>query len=61
MIQIGKGGPKYKLCLFKIESNNVRGVPEVCRLVEDEQTVTLEGGERFMTAYLPVEMLEGDL
>jgi len=60
-IQMGKDGPIYELGLFIIRSTNVRGVPLECTFVKDEQAVKIEEGMRFMTAYLPAEMLTGDI
>lgn len=60
-IQLGKDGPIYRATVFKITSKNVRGVALTLELIEDEQTIHLEGGEEFLIAYVPDVMLQGDL
>ena len=60
-IRLNNEKSNRKLCLLRVKSKNVRGVPRELELIEDEQTVNLEGGEVFLTAYILENMLEGDL
>jgi len=54
----GKQKLRYKQVVFQILQKNPNGTPLTCRLIQDKQTVHLEGGEEFMTAYIPQIMLE---
>lgn len=51
---------KYKLTAFKILTKDAAGVPLTCRLVKDDETIDISGGEEFMTGYVPAHMLKGE-
>lgn len=54
-----KNRQKFKYVLFRVISKNADGVPEDLVLMHDEeQPIDIEGGEEFMTGYIPALMLE---
>lgn len=52
-------GKKHKHVVFQITEVDELGRPLLMRLLRDEESVHLEGGEKFMTAYVPAHMVEG--
>jgi hypothetical protein len=48
----------YKLSVLMIHSKNSDGSPGLCKLIPDDQTVHLAGGEEFMTCYVPEVMFQ---
>jgi hypothetical protein len=52
------GNEHYTLTVFKVTKKFPNGTPRVCERVPEEGTVHLEGGEEFMTAYIPDVMLK---
>lgn len=52
---------KYKLCVFHVTSKNVRGIPMTLRLLEEEETIEVKDGMEFVTGYLMVRVLEGNI
>ena len=55
------GGKPHRLTLFRVLSRDDKGRPLECERIDDKRTVTLEGGEEFMTAYVPAHMIGPDL
>jgi hypothetical protein len=53
------GGIKHKLVVFQITESDELGRPLVMRILKDEESVHLEGGEKFMTGYVRAHMIEG--
>lgn len=51
-------GRRYKLTLFLINTRNSAGFPKLLTRIEETTIVSLAGGEEFMTAYVPEEMVE---
>jgi len=49
---------RYKLSVALIKGKNILGHPMELTLIDDSQTVTLQGGEEFMTIFVPIEMFE---
>jgi len=49
---------KHVLALFKINSRGEDGLPRECVLIRDDETVNVEQGGDFMTAYIPAVMTE---
>lgn len=50
---VNVGGQIYELKVFLIHSKNPDGSPGLCKLIPDDQTIDLAGGEEFMTCYVP--------
>lgn len=48
---------KHRRTVFQILSRK-DGLPCECRMIQDHETIHLEGGEEFMTAYVPDVMFE---
>lgn len=51
-------GVKHTLVLIKIQSRYENGVPEDLTHLPDDMAVELVGGEQFLTAYIPTEMVK---
>lgn len=47
----------YVLALFKIVKKRNDGSPWICEMLLETDTVHLQGGEEFMTAFVPAEMI----
>lgn len=51
----------YQLVVFRVVTKDERGRPEECVLIPDDRVVELahNGGDEFMTAYVPKVMMKG--
>lgn len=54
------GDKFFKLSVMMIHSKNADGSPGLCKLIPDDQSVDLAGGEEFMTVYVPEVMFKKD-
>lgn len=50
---------KFTLVLLKIEKT-VFGLPRMCTILNDNEKILIEGGEHFITAYIPACVAEPD-
>lgn len=57
----GKEQKEYRPVVLKVLTKNIRGVAQTLELIEDEQSVNIEGGEEFVIVMYPVKMLEGSI
>jgi hypothetical protein len=51
-------GKVHDLALFRILDRDAQGRPKGLELIYDENIVHIEGGEEFMTGFLPREMVK---
>lgn len=51
-------GEPHDVVLFLVCGRNEHGQPRECRLILDNETVELKGGEEFITAFVPSKALE---
>lgn len=56
-LQCGDHCKTYRLTVFVVWDRKDDGTPNMCRRIADDESVALEGGEEFFTAYLPVEVI----
>lgn len=56
----GRNKMRFKHTVFRILDRHPDGTPKTCRLIGDTETVDIEGGEEFMTAYVPAIMFEAE-
>ena len=53
----GPKGKPYRLVLIKVLSRDGQGRPSECVIGYDETEFTLEGGEVFITGFVPVDQV----
>lgn len=46
-------GTVYQKVLLLIETQDARGRPTLCRMIHEDDSVTLQGGEQFLVAFIP--------
>lgn len=51
-------GEIYKIVVMHITKKTADGRPREARMVYDDETVDLEGGEEFMTVFVPAVLLK---
>jgi hypothetical protein len=51
---------RYKLTILRILEVDKDGVPKLLSLVREDDTVHLQKGDSFMTAYVPARMVRTD-
>ena len=44
---------RYRALVLKVEERDPDGTPRVCRLLRDDESTHLEGGEHFWIVYAP--------
>lgn len=49
---------KFKYVVFKVDRRGDGEIPRKLTLVLDHETIDLQGGEEFMTGYIPAHMLK---
>lgn len=54
----GKRKAPFQHALFRVLSKHEDGTPKECVRIRDDETVEVEEGMEFMTAYLPKVMLQ---
>jgi hypothetical protein len=57
--QNGNVVAEYRETVFLVNTYHDDGTPRLCTLIQDDQTISLAGGEHFMTALIPVGMYKG--
>lgn len=57
-VKVGQTSVKHIFSLFLINTKHPDGSPALCTRLKDDQVVDLNGGEEFVTAYLPANMVE---
>lgn len=55
---IKAGSEWYKLVVLLIHTKDRDGRPKLATFVHDDEKIDLAGGEEFITAYVPKNMLE---
>lgn len=51
-------GDKYRPTVLLITSRTPNGLPHECRIIHDDETVQLKGGEEFAVVYILEKLLE---
>lgn len=60
-LRISVNGEPYRLMVFIIHTKDARDhrTPALCKMLKDGDAIDLAGGEEFMTAYVPENMIHG--
>jgi hypothetical protein len=48
----------HRLVVFRILQKDESGIPTLCMMMKDKDTVNIEGGEEFMTGYVQEVMFK---
>ena len=51
-------GEVHDLLLLKVTSRDPHGRPRTCEVLYDEEATRVDGGEVFVTAYVPAKSVE---
>lgn len=49
---------KYRATVLHVTGRTENGRPRECRVLHDDESIDLQGGEQFVIVYFPVEMLQ---
>lgn len=52
-----QGAGWYELSIALVHTKHPDGSPALCKLIRDNDTIDLAGGEEFFTFFLPVDVL----
>lgn len=50
-------GESYRVTVFKVVSRKPDGTPGTCERIADDETVRLQEGDEFITAFVPERVL----
>lgn len=56
VLKIGKD--RYVAVVLKVTKKDVYGRPELCEVIHDDQTTTIEGAEEFAIVYMVEQLVK---